>query len=171
MRDQFAAAHRDITIAVGSRLNANPFELALALVRAGLHVKEIYAVPSPADFFYIRRLAELSPATELYTNLSPSMLNYEETKHPADLALGADACYYHPHAAKVPWNDEIQPFGYQGVYDLFNRMSLALTETGNPAGDKKNVMAGKACNHTSHTSHASNIHHEQEQDQPKEELS
>ncbi|MDD6382353.1 MAG: nitrogenase component 1 [Selenomonadaceae bacterium] len=127
-RTDFCARYGETSIAVGSRLNANPFELTLALVRAGLSVQEVFAVPTPADFFYIRRLAELLPKLRLYTNLSPSMLHYEETAHPVQLALGVDACYYHPQAAQVPWNEEQQPFGHQGVRDLFRAMSRAMAE-------------------------------------------
>ncbi|MSV24258.1 oxidoreductase [Selenomonas sp. WCA-380-WT-3B 3/] len=123
---EFCTMHPSIAIAVGSRLNADPFELALALVRAGLHVKEIYAIPLPSDFFYIRRLADCSPDTRLYTNLSPSMLNERESDHPVDLAIGADACYYHPHAAHVLWNEETQPFGYQAVCGLFRSMTQTM---------------------------------------------
>lgn len=57
---------RETVLALGSRLNANPFELALALVRRGLAVREILAVPSAADAFYLRELARCSP---LYAHL------------------------------------------------------------------------------------------------------
>lgn len=129
-REAFGTRYKGLSVAVGSRLNANPFELALALLEAGLDVREIFAVPSPMDFFYIRRLAALAPRIRLYTNLSPSMLHYEECEHPIELALGADACYYHPGAAQVPWNEEVQPFGYQGVRDLFRTMTRAIADAG-----------------------------------------
>ena len=122
----FIETHPDITLGIGSRLNANPFELALAMVRYGLPVAELYAIPQPSDFFYIQRLAELSPDTRLYMNLSPSMVNYTEDQSPVDFVLGADAAYYHPHCRSVIWNDEQQPFGYQAVRDLFIRMKEAF---------------------------------------------
>lgn len=136
-REAFGTRYKGLSVAVGSRLNANPFELALALLETGLDVREIFAVPSPMDFFYIRRLAALAPKTRLYTNLSPSMLHYEEREHPVELALGADACYYHPGAAQVPWNEEVQPFGYQGVRDLFRTMARAMADAG--AADTSSV--------------------------------
>lgn len=138
-RDAFVSRYRGLSVAVGSRLNANPFELALALLEAGLEVREIFAVPSPTDFFYIRRLASLAPRTRLYTNLSPSMLHYEEREHPVELALGADACYYHPGAAQVPWNEECQPFGHQSVRSLFHAMTeaMAAAEAANAKGSRK----------------------------------
>ena len=123
----FTRDHGDIILGIGSRLNANPFELALAMVRYGLHVAELYAIPQPSDFFYIQRLAELGPDIRLYMNLSPSMVNYAEDLSPVNFALGVDAAYYHPHSRSVSWNDEQQPFGYQAVRDLFTRMKEACS--------------------------------------------
>lgn len=117
---------RETVLAIGSRLNANPFELALALVRRGLAVREILAVPSAADAFYLRELARCSPATRIYSLLEPTMLCYREDRA-VTLALGADACLCHPHAKHVTWNDEEQPFGYQAVRALFERMAEAMS--------------------------------------------
>lgn len=117
---------REAVLAIGSRLNANPFELALALVRRGLAVREILAVPSAADAFYLRELARCSPSTRIYSLLEPTMLCYREDRA-VTLALGADACLCHPHAKHVTWNDEEQPFGYQAVRALFERMAAAMS--------------------------------------------
>lgn len=118
---------RETVLALGSRLNANPFELALALVRRGLAVREILAVPSAADAFYLRELARCSPSTRIYSLLEPTMLCYREDRA-VTLALGADACLCHPHAKHVTWNDEEQPFGYQAVRALFERMAAAMRD-------------------------------------------
>lgn len=118
---------RETVLAIGSRLNANPFELALALVRRGLAVREILAVPSAADAFYLRELARCSPATRIYSLLEPTMLCYREDRA-VTLALGADACLCHPHAKHVTWNDEDPPFGYQAVRALFERMAAAMRD-------------------------------------------
>ena len=117
---------RETVLAIGSRLNANPFELALALVRRGLAVCEIFAVPSAANAFYLRELAKCSPNTRIYSLLEPTMLCYREDRA-VTLALGADACLCHPHAKHVTWNDEEQPFGYQAVRALFERMAAAMS--------------------------------------------
>lgn len=117
---------RETVLALGSRLNANPFELALALVRRGLAVREILTVPSAADAFYLRELARCSPSTRIYSLLEPTMLCYREDRA-VTLALGADACLCHPHAKHVTWNDEEQPFGYQAVRALFERMAAAMS--------------------------------------------
>lgn len=123
---QFIAKYPKLRLAIGSRLNANSFELALAMVSYGLTVDEIYAVPQKADFFYIKKLGMLSPSTKIFTNLSPSMVNFNPLNSQVNFALGADARYYYPDIRGISWNDEQQPFGYQAVIDLFNRMEEVL---------------------------------------------
>ena len=44
-------------------------------------------------------------------------------------AIGVDAVYYHPDAPNVQWNEEGQPFGYNGVGELFRQMDNAMKET------------------------------------------
>ena len=138
-------------LAIGSRLNANPFELALALVRRGLAVREILAVPSAADAFYLRELAKCSPNTRIYSLLEPTLLCYREDRA-VTLAVGADACLCHPHAKHVTWNDEEQPFGYQAVRALFERMAEAMSgdaaEAGRMASDGSSEAAEHEKGHT-----------------------
>lgn len=142
---------RETVLAIGSRLNANPFELALALVRRGLAVCEILAVPSAADAFYLRELAKCSPTTRIYSLLEPTMLCYREDRS-VTLALGADACLCHPHAKHVTWNDDEQPFGYQAVRALFERMAEAMSgdadEAGRMASDGSSEVAEHEKPHT-----------------------
>lgn len=142
---------RETVLAIGSRLNANPFELALALVRRGLAVREILAVPSATDAFYLRELARCSPATRIYSLLEPTTLCYREDRA-VTLALGADACLCHPHAKHVTWNDEEQPFGYQAVRALFERMAAAMSgdaaEAGRMASDGSSEVAEHEKPHT-----------------------
>ncbi len=115
------------SIAVGEMMNANAFELALALVKYGFEVPELYTNIAPEDYVYIRHLAELSPETRVFTNLSPTMMNYDCSNVHADLTIGKDAEYYHPDCPNVPWNEEKQPFGYAGVTALFEQMTAALS--------------------------------------------
>lgn len=124
----FQRLYGDVHIAVGSRLDANPFDLALALTRYGLTVDEIFANPSPQDYAYIQALAKLSPQTRVYTNLSPTMTAYDAAASGITLALGKDAAYYHPGIAAVPWNQPQQPFGFAAVHRLFHEMAAALDE-------------------------------------------
>lgn len=104
--------------AVGSRLNANAFELALALARYGMEVAEIYGDPQPQDYSYIKRLAALSPDIRIYSNLSPTMVGYNAVESRVTVAVGQDAMYYHETAIHVPWSDERQPFGFAAVRDF-----------------------------------------------------
>lgn len=142
---------RETVLAIGSRLNANPFELALALAKRGLEVREIFAVPSAADAFYLHGLAKCSPNTRIYSLLEPTMLCYREDRS-VTLALGADACLCHPHAKHVTWNDEEQPFGYQAVRALFERMAAAMSgdaaEAGRMASDGSSEVAEHEKGHT-----------------------
>lgn len=137
---------RETVLAIGSRLNANPFELALALVRRGLAVREILAVPSAADAFYLRELARCSPSTRIYSLLEPTMLCYREDRA-VTLALGADAGLCHPHAKHVTWNDEEQPFGYQAVRALFERMAAAMSGDAAEAGRMASDGSSEAAEH------------------------
>lgn len=123
---RFASEHPDCSIAVGEMMNANAFELSLALTKYGFSVPEIYSNISPEDYVYIRRLAEISPETKVYTNLSPTMMYYDCSNAEVSLTIGKDAEYYHPDCPNVPWNEEKQPFGYAGVTALFTQMSEAL---------------------------------------------
>ncbi|MCD8332983.1 MAG: oxidoreductase, partial [Clostridiales bacterium] len=75
------------------------------------------------NFIYIRKIAALSPDTKIYTNLSPTMLNYNCGTGAADITIGQDAAFYHPDSPNVPWNAERKPFGYAGLRDLFREIS------------------------------------------------
>ena len=121
-----AEACAGATAAIGEMMNGNAFEMALALTQYGLTVKEIYANVSPFDFAYLRRLRDVSPQTEIYSNLSPSMLYYEGNDHQVDLTIGKDAAYYHEGAAHVCWDEERQPFGYDGLCELLRQVTKAL---------------------------------------------
>jgi nitrogenase molybdenum-cofactor synthesis protein NifE len=124
--EKFRKKHGGVTFTVGEMLNADPFELSLALIRYGFAVSEIYGTVGGANFAYIKKIAELSPQTKIYSNLSPTMLYYETSHSDADAVIGADAVYYHPDYAGVGWNGERQPFGYAGVKALFEALDAAL---------------------------------------------
>ncbi|MBP5192708.1 MAG: oxidoreductase [Eubacterium sp.] len=112
------------SFAVGEIQNGDPIEMALMLIEEGFEVKEIFATIGELNFRFLKRLAELSPETKVYSNLSPSMLHYEEEK--VDCYIGADSAYYHPDIPGIDWCDDEQPFGYDGVIKLFNRLSEKL---------------------------------------------
>ena len=127
--EKFRERFGQVRFAVGECVNADSFELALALTENGFRVSEIYGTVGERNFFYIKKLAELSPDTRIFTNLSPTMLNYERRTQ-IDVTIGVDAGYYHPDLPNVMFNDEEQPFGYVGVTLLMEQLSAAAEKEG-----------------------------------------
>lgn len=115
----FKAKYPGLTFSIGEGCNGNAFELALALLRYGFSVAEIFASIGENDFLYLEKIAKLSPDTRVYSNLEPTMIYYDCAKVPTDITIGKDAAYYHPEAAHLEWSDDIQPFGYAGVRHFF----------------------------------------------------
>ena len=126
----FASAHAGLSFAIGEMMNGNSFELALALARYGFGVAEIYGNLLPADFVYLKQLVELSPETQVFSNLSPSMIYYEKKGRAVDITIGKDAAYYHPDKVNILWTEEPQPFGYAGVTKLFHQLKAAMDGKG-----------------------------------------
>jgi len=116
---------RPRTIAIGSRLNADPLELALLLTSCGFQVTDIITTISVADIPFLNLLKEVSPATRLHGSLDPAMAFFHPDAHP-DLTLGADAAAYYPDVPNIPWNEEIQPFGYQAPLSLLKEIIRTL---------------------------------------------
>ncbi|MBQ1432494.1 MAG: oxidoreductase [Ruminococcus sp.] len=127
--EKFRERFGQVRFAVGECVNADSFELALALTEYGSKVSEIYGTVGERNFFYIKKLAELSPDTRIFTNLSPTMLIYERRTQ-IDVTIGVDAGYYHPDLPNVMFNDEEQPFGYEGVTLLMEQLSAAAEKEG-----------------------------------------
>ena len=55
--------------------------------------------------------------------MEPTMLYYDAADCPVDMAVGKDALWYHPEAAGLAWNADVQPFGYAGVRRLFEALA------------------------------------------------
>lgn len=125
--DRFRARHGSLTFALGECMNADPFELAVALLRQGFQVSEIYGTITDENYIYIKHLARLSPQVRIFSNLEPTMLYYDCSQAGADVTLGKDAGYYHPDCPNLCWNQDIQPFGYAGVTGLFRALDQLLT--------------------------------------------
>lgn len=121
----FRAGHPGLRFAVGECLNANPFELSLALTEYGFTVSEIYATAQSGYYRWIDRLAVLSPETRIYCNQDPSMLFYEAEQQ-VDVTLGKDAAFYHPGKPNLAFNSDRQPFGYEAVQRLFRELGEVL---------------------------------------------
>ena len=115
----------DIKFAIGESLNADSFELALALLRYGFSVIEIYGLFEEAKFNYIEKINELSPDTRIYSNMDPTMMYYEEGEKP-DIVIGKDAAFYHKDSYVIGWNEDIQPYGYAGLKKLFLEIEKSL---------------------------------------------
>lgn len=124
--EAFARENKGKKVAIGECMNADSFELALAMTEYGLTVTEIYGTVSAERMPYIKMLAELNPETRIYTNLEPSMLYYDSSELPCDFTIGIDAGYYHPDAPNVPWNLEVQPWGYNGLIRLIEEIEGVL---------------------------------------------
>ena len=123
--ENFKDKYGEITFAVGEFSNCDPIETALALLRYGFKVSEIFATVGELNFSFVKKIAELSPKTRIYSNLSPTMLYYEPDGE-IDAYIGKDCKYYHPDAVGADWNEEIQPFGYAGVKALFKELDKQL---------------------------------------------
>lgn len=118
----------DLTFNIGECLNADPFELALSLVRYGFKVDEIYGTLAPEKFRYVSKLAELSPDTKIFCNMEPTMLYYDMSASCAHISLGKDAAFYCPGIPNVAWNSDIQPFGFQGITKLMETIEKTMKE-------------------------------------------
>ena len=128
----FREKYGELSISVGECLNADPFELSLMLAEQGFKVKEIFGTAKDDNFIYIKKMAEISPETFVYSNLEPTMIYYDpKLCGRVDICLGKDAGYYHPDVPNLTWNSDVQPFGYAGVKRLFESMD-ALLENRSP---------------------------------------
>lgn len=128
--EQFREKYGAVTFAVGECMNGDPFELSLALVRAGFRVSELYGTLTGENFAHLTKLAQLSPETRVFSNLEPTMLYYDCGEAHADVTIGKDAGYYHPGCPNLQWNQDCQPFGYAGVRHLFTALDNLLSERG-----------------------------------------
>ena len=133
-------------ISIGEVLNADSFELAVALCKMGFKVVEIFALVEEEKYGNIDKLNEISKDTKVYSNMDPSMLYYDENydiskgnlggydnevggdnKSSVMLTIGKDAAVYHKDAKHVGFNSDIQPFGYVGLIKLMEEIEGALS--------------------------------------------
>ena len=125
--EDFRKVCPDASFAVGECMNGDPFEMALAMIKYGFKVPEIYGTLTAENFIYLNQLSQLSPETKVFSNMEPTMLYYDPEKSGVNMTIGKDAGYYHPDQPNVIWNQDRQPYGYAGVRRLFE----ALTEAEN----------------------------------------
>jgi nitrogenase molybdenum-cofactor synthesis protein NifE len=123
---QFQDRHKGIHFSVGECANADPFELALALLSYGFAVDEIFGTITAENFVYLSAIRELDPDIRVYSNLHPSMIYYEEAEDASCVTIGRDAGYYHKNRPNLAWNSDVQPWGYQAVWSLFESLDALL---------------------------------------------
>ena len=119
---KFKELHPDASFAVGEWMNGDPFEMALAMIKYGFKVPEIYGTLTAENFIYLNQLSQLSPETKVFSNMEPTMLYYDPEKSGVNMTIGKDAGYYHPDQPNVIWNQDRQPYGYAGVTRLFETL-------------------------------------------------
>ncbi len=122
----FREKHGKLKFAVGEILNGDAIEIALMLVKEGFKVECVFATIGELNYRFLKALAELSPDTKVYSNLSPTMLMYENDD--IDCYIGSDCAYYFSDKTGVEWCDDNEPFGYQAVNDLFDALDKELTK-------------------------------------------
>ena len=120
----FRDKHGELKFAVGEILNGDAIEIALMLVKEGFKVECVFATIGELNYRFLKALAELSPDTKVYSNLSPTMLMYENDD--IDCYIGSDCAYYFSDKPGVEWCDDTEPFGYQAVNDLFDALDKEL---------------------------------------------
>lgn len=127
--ERFREKYPETAFAIGECMNGDAFELALALVRYGFEVREIYGTLTAENFVYLRQLSRLSPQTKVFSNLEPTMLYYDPSGSGVEMTIGKDAGYYHQDCPNVVWNRDRQPYGYAGVRQLFEELYAAKEES------------------------------------------
>ena len=120
--ENFRKVCPDASFAVGECMNGDPFELALALLKYGFKVPEIYGTITVENFVYMKQLALLSPTTKVFSNMEPTMIYYEPKESGVNINIGKDALYYHQYCPGLMWNQDEQPFGFAGVRRLFEAL-------------------------------------------------
>ena len=120
--ERLKAAKPDAIFAIGECMNGDPFELALALLKYGFKVPEIYGTITAENFVYMKQLALLSPETRVFSNMEPTMIYYDPAQSGVNITIGKDALYYHQDCPGLMWNQDEQPFGFAGVRRLFEAL-------------------------------------------------
>ena len=120
--EDFRKVCPDASFAVGECMNGDPLEMALAMIKYGFKVPEIYGTLTAENFIYLNQLSQLSPETKVFSNMEPTMLYYDPEKSGVNMTIGKDAGYYHPDQPNVIWNQDRQPYGYAGVTRLFETL-------------------------------------------------
>jgi len=124
--ERFSADFSGKRIAVGEAVCGSPFDIAAALVSAGIRVPFVFRdMVLPSDGAAIRRLRALAPDTPVYSGVDPGTFTASRSLPQADMALGLDAGYFLKNAVSVAWPFEETHFGFDALVSL-----LALLRRG-----------------------------------------
>ncbi len=122
MRNQFSGCR----VAVGSTLNARPFELARFLAEIGFDVQYVLSsVAPPFDHVHIEWLSKNSPNTEVLPNLNPELAFLSDSMAEVDYVFGVDALNFFKTKYLVEIPLDLQLYGYGGAIELMNRIQDA----------------------------------------------
>ncbi len=143
--ERFRAKNRSLRVSIGESVNADPYEIAFSLACLGVKIEEIFGVVTNEAMVWLKKLSEISPETRVYCNQDPSMLKYSPENTKVDLTIGKDAAYYHPECKHLLWNEDEQPFGFDGLIKLLDSIDETLESSSNvdaesPEFDKSNTL-------------------------------
>ena len=57
-----------------------------------------------------------------------TIIKIDKAEEDIDIYIGADCQYYHPEKPGIEWCDDNEPFGYDAVTKLFERLEICLKE-------------------------------------------
>ena len=108
-------------VAVGEAVAGSPFEIASALIGAGIEVPFVFRdMVLPSDAEAIQRLAAAAPETKIYSGVHPGTFAEAENFAEADAAVGLDAGYFLKGAASAAWPFEETHWGFDALMTLLS---------------------------------------------------
>lgn len=120
------------TVAIGTTINARPFELARFLSNLGFDVRYILAKAIPdVDKHHVEWLEEESPDLKIMPNLEPSVGMHRKTIDRVDYCFGLDAAilFEFSHLVELPFDEFL--YGYLGAVQLIDRILSTAPYQGN----------------------------------------
>lgn len=122
-------ALRGKTIAIGCSINGSPYDLALALVDAGLTVETIFGRGTfkPYEWKLIERLREIAPHIRVYNVSHPNLCGETAAFDQVDVAYGVDAGIFCAKAVNVPLSRyQEQHYGYENAVWMLEQTRQAF---------------------------------------------
>ena len=118
-------------VAVGTTINARPFELTKFLCQLGFQVRYIVAKKvGDSDMEHVEWLKKHAPNLEILPNLEPSVGMYHEKLDTVDYCFGLDAAllFNFSYLIDLPFDEFL--YGYLGAVELMERIQSASLFTG-----------------------------------------